>query len=146
MDLSVAARRGRADHGFALIELLVVIIIIGILAAIAIPVYLNQRKKASDASMRSDLRVIATKEESYYADFQTYLASTSSGRTIVVGPETITLSPKNTATVVVNAAVTAFCVLVTNPAATNAPPAGMVYVSSAGGIQPIGTTACPASF
>lgn len=146
MDLSASVRRDGADRGFALIELLVVIIIIGILAAIAIPVYLNQRKKASDASMRSDLRVIATKEESYYADFQTYLASTSSARTIVVGPETITLSPKNSATVVVNAAVTAFCVLVTNPASTNAPPAGMVYVSSAGGIQPIGTTACPASF
>lgn len=146
MDLSAGARRDGADRGFALIELLVVIIIIGILAAIAIPVYLNQRKKAADASMRSDLRVIATKEESYYADYQIYLASTSSSGTIVVGPETITLSPKNSATVVVNAAVTAFCVLVTNPAATNAPPAGMVYVSSAGGIQPIATSSCPASF
>ena len=60
------------DEGFTLIELLVVIIIIGILAAIAIPVFLNQRKKGYEASMKSDLRTVANEEETYFTDKQTY--------------------------------------------------------------------------
>ena len=60
-------RRSMADRdqGFTLIELLVVIIIIGILAAIAIPVFLNQRKKAVDASLKSDLHHAALLVETW---------------------------------------------------------------------------------
>jgi type IV pilus assembly protein PilA len=56
------------DQGFTLIELLVVIVIIGILAAIAIPVFLNQRKKGVDASLKSDLKNAATAVETWNTD------------------------------------------------------------------------------
>jgi type IV pilus assembly protein PilA len=61
------------ERGFTLIELLVVIIIIGILAAIAIPVFLNQRKKGWDAQAKSDSRNLAAHEESYIIDHDAYL-------------------------------------------------------------------------
>ena len=60
------------DEGFTLIELLVVIIIIGILAAIAVPTFLNQRKKGYDAASKSTLRNAATAQESYQSDYSTY--------------------------------------------------------------------------
>src|ERR1700709_2704948 len=61
------------DEGFTLIELLVVIIIIGILAAIAIPVFLNQRKKGYDAQAKSDARNVATLEETWLTDNNVYV-------------------------------------------------------------------------
>ena len=58
----------RNRKGFTLIELLIVVVIIGILAAIAIPKFANTKEKAYVAAMKSDLRNMATYEEQYAAD------------------------------------------------------------------------------
>jgi type IV pilus assembly protein PilA len=64
----------RDTEGFTLIELLIVVVIIGILAAIAIPQFSNTKEKAFDAAAKSDLRNIMTAEEAYFADNQEYTA------------------------------------------------------------------------
>lgn len=65
-------------RGFTLIELLIVVVIIGILSALAIPKFQATKGKAHFAGMRSDLRNLTTSEEAYFYDHARYTTSLDS--------------------------------------------------------------------
>jgi type IV pilus assembly protein PilA len=104
-------RRVGGDHGFTMIELLVVVVIIGILVAIAVPVYLNYRKGAANKSAMADVRGAIATVEQYYTDNgnkypsvtapATGLESATAGASITLAAQsggaagTISVSPGN---------------------------------------------------
>ena len=117
-------RKAQEEHegGFTLIELLVVIIIIGILAAIAIPVFLNQRAKATESGMKADLRTSANELETAFTDNQEYPAAL---------PAVELSDPDTVLTYALDADGQAYCVQATNIKVDNT----WSYDSDAGGLQ-----------
>jgi type IV pilus assembly protein PilA len=159
------ARRSR-DTGFTLIELLVVVIVIGLLAAIAIPVFLNQRKKGIDAGIKSDLRSVAHAVEAWNADNTTdrdgpaaagtplsnYTAGSDTlASTIALpGGSSVKTSPGNFVTIYANSTGNGYCVAAAHggsskgwtrpgqPTSTQA----SIYDSTAGGITSTPSSGC----
>jgi prepilin-type N-terminal cleavage/methylation domain-containing protein len=67
----------RTRTGFTLIELLIVVVIIGILAAIAIPKFQNTKGRDNAAALRSDLRNLAVAQEAYFFEKASYASDTA---------------------------------------------------------------------
>jgi type IV pilus assembly protein PilA len=117
----------RNRSGFTLIELLIVVVIIGLLAAIALPKFDYTKQKAFASTMKSDLRNLATAQESYWNDNAAYYAGPLPNSVIIYTPSpntTVTINVANgsgwaaTATHV-NTAVT--CALFSGPVAPPSP-------------------------
>ncbi|HEX5386964.1 MAG TPA: prepilin-type N-terminal cleavage/methylation domain-containing protein [Gemmatimonadales bacterium] len=102
----------QSKRGFTLIELLIVVVIIGVLAAIAIPKFANTKEKATLASMKTDLRNLATAEEGFYYDYSTYASATATSQS---STETAFQPSGDNVVTISNASLTGWAATMTNP-------------------------------
>ena len=126
-----------AEDGFTLIELLIVIVIIGILAAIAIPVYLRSRESGYDATAKLNLRSLATEEESYVISTRQYgtIAELQAAGSVVNRNAEVTLR------VVRFTRDVGYCLSAKHANS----PRTWYWDSQAGGLQANGTPDCPST-
>jgi type IV pilus assembly protein PilA len=138
--ISRLREKHRTDEGFTLIELLVVVVIIGVLVAIAVPVYLNYRQGAADKSAQSDVRGAISAIEQYYTDngnaYPPPVLETGTSP-ITIGNQKITLSDKTRMVVVSTAVATSYKICAWNTGGS----ANRYYVyDSASGGSVLGVT------
>ncbi len=87
--MKTALKRRQSDDGFSLVELLVIMIIIGLLASIAVPLYLDQRKKGHDADAKSDVDAVAKIVGSYVSEHDSLPTVTVSGSDVLLDGKSV---------------------------------------------------------
>ena len=121
--------RKRDEKGFTLIELMIVIAIIGILAAIAIPQFAAYRERAYSSALKSDAHSYANAQEAYFADNDIYCTTIATLEQATYGAQV----SANTTVGMVTATATEFNMTFADAVHTNV--TTVTYDSDAGGIQ-----------
>ncbi|MCC6850148.1 MAG: prepilin-type N-terminal cleavage/methylation domain-containing protein [Deltaproteobacteria bacterium] len=85
----------RTHRGFTLIEVLVVLVLVGVLAGLAIPQYAGFRQRGYDSKVAAAVRGVATGEEAYYAEHRVYAASIGELRGMTPGDVEIAIGAGN---------------------------------------------------
>jgi type IV pilus assembly protein PilA len=122
------------NDGFTLIELLIVMVIIGILTAIAVPLFLNQRVDARDAEAKSDLRGLATQEELHLSNNGSYDTIAA----LRAAQDEVQVSKGDTVSVVFYSGSTSYCLSAKHASSPNI----WFYDSRNYGMQPRGASGC----
>lgn len=94
--------RPKKQEGFAFVELVIIMVIIAVLAAVAIPIYLNQRRSGYESAVKSDLKNAATALEAWSADRNSGFAATGTDTpdAVLADREQFSKSPGVTVSVV----------------------------------------------
>ena len=103
----------RDQRGFSLLEVLVVVVLVGVLSALAIPQYAGFRARGFDSKVAAAVRGVATGEEAYYAENRVYATDVETLRNVSTGGVAINISAGNSGNLE-----TSFRIVGTHPGAT----------------------------